>query len=151
MKPNNTGLLIGVVVLVMLAIFGIVQIVNWCKPAPATQLVVKDGVQYEMLSMRLVICNNRPCYLITFAYPDELKAVASGKIKSELRRGTIIVPKQQLWFDNAMTRGRIIWDQEVNYEGKAYKTARCHPRYIVPAEGTPVLREEKPLTRSSDS
>lgn len=148
----SIGLAVAAVTIFILLICGIVQIVDWCiKPVPTpiqTEIVVKDGREYQVLSFGSIMCGKLPCYLITFVYPDELAGIASGKIKTELRRGTIIVPKSRLQLDrDHLGRNRIIWDPAITIEGKQYRSARWYPGHILPADEIPQIRQEKPLTR----
>ena len=145
-----------VVIICILFVFvcGVIQIYNWCNPAPKpvplpTELVVRDGVVYQVLAFDTIWCGKVLCRLVMFGYPSEVAAVASGKIKADqLHRGTIIVPVDKLQIDRMrLGRNRIIWDRPITIEGKTYKSARWYPGHILPSDEIPQIAQEKPLTR----
>lgn len=120
------------------------------KPAvPQTELIVRDGIEYQVLAFDTIWCGKVLCRLVMFGYPSEVAAVASGKINADkLRRGTIIVPVDKLQFDRKrLGRNRIIWDRPITIEGKTYKSARWYPGHILQSDEIPQLVQERPLTR----
>ena len=136
-----------------LLVCGVHQIGSWMTPKPVhvptpTELVVQDGREYQVLSFASIKCDRMPCYLITFAYPEEVANIASGKIVKELSRGTIIVPKAHIQIDRErLGRNRITWDPKVTVEGKEYKTTRWYPGHMLQADEMPQIRQERPLIR----
>ncbi len=127
--------------LLALATFALVWLVaRGCRQTPV-ELIVQDGVQYEMISFgsstTVVEGKSIATYLITFAFPE-------GK---DLRRGTIHVPTDKLQIDSTLLENRIIWDKPIEIEGKQYRTVRWHPRRIETDPDKPRIKQDEPLTR----
>lgn len=124
------------------------------KPVPVpvkTELTIRNDQAYFMFGFwacKTVDAKGKQldAYLFTLVLPDEYKKNMSGKALAELRRCTIIVPKDGLVIDRSLPKRTIRWIGLKTVEGKQYAVAHWNPTVIRPVDYIPIIRQEKPLT-----
>jgi len=155
MKKRIGPLEISIIVVVLFVLVcGVMQITSWLKHKPApptTELVIGNNQSYYMLGFHAVVTSDNtskryPGYLFTLVLPNEYERNISGKALAELRRGTIIVPKDGLAIDRSLPKNTIKWFELKTVEGKNYAVAHWNPAVIRPVDYIPAIRQEKPLT-----
>lgn len=107
------------------------------------ELVIVNGIEYRLLSYgsvqpQLDQDQVLEAYVITVAYEDPLRGPT---------RGTILVPKSGIRRDRNLPTNTVVWDEPIALEGKVYAAARWNPGYSVPANDSPAVIPEPPLTR----
>lgn len=113
-------------------------------PRGSRELVIVNGVQYELLGVKSVTpdlgedVEPFDTYLLTLAYDEPNVGT---------KRGTILVPKVAIFRDYRLSENKVIWDHPIALEGKIYAVARWNPKRLLPDDASPAIVPDDPLTR----